>query len=241
MIAEELGVNPMASVVFSNWLHNTSIHVDTPQGCNYNSTCSATISAPGLASAGCTTQNWPITKAMTHSFNASWGNWHMVENTSTYLNDPNHPGIVSVTPALEVFTTFTINPDNDDLPESLVFETAFLQMTYQGGGQFTQRKCNYTSAILAYDVQFESGSMILPPDTSSNRIIARANNTAQFKINGPTSQPQTLSYFSFVYQPFSKSNVSVVFPQPSFPGQVWSGDTGVREWVRLAVQQREQE
>jgi hypothetical protein len=141
----------------------------------------------------CTSKTWPITPAMTRSFNATWGGWTSVAPDGA--GDPNL--LVRSNPAFYV----QLMAGEDNYPPGADREGAWLQVGLANWdhfkGSYDQTTCWLYSAIVEYDVTMEGNFISLDDSPNQGRLVRLANNTRPadiLKVN--ESQMTTLDGIS---------------------------------------------
>ena len=211
-----------ATLAWQDWIDDAPIQLKG-RGCPQGATCSGNISAPGLAEVNCTEQTWALNSEMLRGPHGSWGPFHYHADQSLNSLLPNNNVsamynsgfLVNMWPQSQ--STATVSPEIWWIQTGLFQAHGVANMS----GQYTLRNCSFAPAIAEYSVDIHDGTLELPADMSSPRIISLANNTVQYKAASSKVQPQTLELFGLMLLGYVNSNVTLTFSGPPSVNNTW--------------------
>lgn len=205
----------LSTQVLSNWRDKTPIVLDV-QPCN--GTCTATVRAPGVTKANCTSQSWAITNTDYYNPNATWGGWHSYDPSRDVFTNP-----------LFLINLQTYSPTLPQRSEVAVLETGILGFTPTAdgtvSGSYVDTVCYYVPAILEYDLLIQGQAATISDTPNQYRTVSIANNTRSAKIDNENVQtPNTMDVFTMYLNLVVGTNTSVVI-DANQSGVPWSMDS----------------
>lgn len=144
---------------------------------------------------------------MLHSMKATWGPWKAYQTDE----DGNR---VAMLPA---FNIQLINAFNDD--RQLVRLQTGRASWFNFVGHYEETQCDYSPAVMEYDVVLKDGAISLADNAAEGRFIRLANNTVPTdtaKVN--IKQPDTIDALTYWLMIYTNTNSSVALNSEGGPG-----------------------